>query len=180
LRPNGPKPALFSKKEGELSLSGPVLSDLLREVLEKRVPIRFRVKGFSMSPFIKDGDMVTVSPFLNGQPHMGDVVTFTNPKTKRLIMHRVVGKRGDSYLIRADSAIETDGQIPMKNIIGRVTKVERNGKRIILGLGPERLLIAFLIRRGLLFPLLPIVWKIIHPLFYLQPFAFLKILLIGK
>ena len=95
-------------------------------------------------------------------------------------MHRVVGKRGDSYLIRADSAIETDGQIPMKNIIGRVTKVERNGKRIILGLGPERLLIAFLIRRGLLFPLLPIVWKIIHPLFYLRPFAFLKILLIGK
>ena len=47
--------------------------------------------------------------------------------------------------------------------MGRVTRVERNGKEIFFGLGPERFLIAFLTRRGLLFPLLYPLWRMVRP-----------------
>jgi len=56
------KSALFNRKEGELQLSGPSLVELLRSVLDKGVPFRFQAKGFCMTPFIKDGDVITVFP----------------------------------------------------------------------------------------------------------------------
>ena len=74
-----PKPALHNRAGGILSLSGPALLDLLRAVLDKRVPFRFTARGFSMSPFIKDGDVVTVSPCAPGAIHYGDVIAFVHP-----------------------------------------------------------------------------------------------------
>jgi hypothetical protein len=44
--------------------------------------------------------------------------------------------------------------IPIENLLGRVTRVERNGHQIRLGLGPECYLIALSSRSGLLIPVL--------------------------
>ncbi len=158
------KPALFSKKGGELHLSGPDLIELLRAVLDKGVPFRFRAKGFSMSPFIKDDDVITVSPLTDGSIRSGDVIAFIRPEMKKLVIHRVVGKKGEYFHIKGDNIPDTDELIPATNIMGRVTRVERNGKEIFLGLGPERFLIAFLTRRGLLFPLLYPLWRMVRPI----------------
>ena len=150
--------------EGEdLSLSGPALVELLRAVLGKGAPFRFRVRGFSMSPFIKDGDVVTLSPLSVRSQRVGNVVAFLYPGSGKLAIHRVVEKKGDSSLIMGDSNPGPDGLIPEKNILGVVRKVERDGRRVYLGLGPERLVIAYLNRRRLLFPLLLPVWKLIRP-----------------
>lgn len=154
LKPNGFKPTLFSRKDGELSFSGPVLSELLRAVLEKGVPFRFRANGFSMSPFIRDGDVVTVSPLFDATPHLGDVIAVIQPGTGRLIIHRVVGGKGSSYITKGDNIVKEDGLVSIENILGFVTKVERKGERVAVGFGPERILIAILNRRGLLTPLL--------------------------
>jgi hypothetical protein len=162
------KPTLLRRKGGELSLSGTSLVDLFRAVLEKGVRFRFQAKGFSMSPFIKDGDVVTVSPLSDRSPGIGDVVAFIHQGTGKLVVHRLVGKRGDSYLIKGDNSPETDGLIPKANILGCVRKVERDGKKVFLGIGPERFLIAFLTRTGLLFPLLVPVWRLIRPIFRLR------------
>jgi signal peptidase I len=159
------KPALFSKKGGELRVSGPDLIELLQAVLDKGVPFRFRVKGFSMSPFIKDDDVITVSPLSNDLIHSGDVVAFIRPEMKKLVIHRVVGKQGEYFHIKGDNVPDTDELIPKANILGHVTRVERNGKKIYLGLGPERFLIAFLTRRGFLFPLFHPMWRMIRPIF---------------
>ena len=43
--------------------------------------------------------------------------------------------------------------VSLPGILGRVTRIERAGRRVRLGLGPERALIAVLSRRGLLRPL---------------------------
>ena len=155
------KPALFVKKGDELSLSGQPLKDLLRSVLDKGASFRFRAKGFSMSPFIKDGDVVTVAPMLGTASGLGDVVVFIHPHTGKLVTHRVVAKRADSYLIKGDNFPEGVDFVPKANILGHVTKVERDGKEIFLGLGLERFLIAFLTRRGLL-PLLLPVWRLVR------------------
>lgn len=134
----------------ELSLSGAALVGLLRAVLGEGVPFTFRAKGFSMSPFIRDGDLVTVSPLQDALPRLGDIVAFVGPGGERLIIHRVVGTRGDFHLLRGDATSEVDGLVREGDILGRVTQVERDGQEIRLGLGPERFLIAIMTRSGLL------------------------------
>ena len=158
------RPALFCKKGGELKLSGLYLTKLLHAVLDKGAPFRFRAKGFSMSPFIKDNDVITISPLANGSIRSGDVVAFSHPEMKKLVIHRVIGKKGGYFHIKGDNALDTDELIPAKNILGRVTRVERNGKPISFGLGPERFLIAFLTKRGLLLPLFYPIWRIVRPI----------------
>lgn len=162
------KPALFIKKGEELSLSSQSLRELLRAVLDKGASFRFRAKGFSMSPFIKDGDVLTVALWQGTTPRLGDVVVFTHPGTGKLIIHRVIEKKTDSYLTKGDNSPEGDGLISKADILGRVTKAERNGKEISLGLGPERFVIAFLTRRGL-FPLLRPVWRFVRLIIRSRP-----------
>jgi len=155
------KPTLFVKKRQELSLSSRQLEELMRGVLGKGASFRFRCKGFSMSPFIKDGDVLTIAPLQGSSPGFGEVVVLTHPSTGKIVIHRVIKKRGGAYLTKGDNIPEADGLIAKTNILGRVTKVERNGAKFLLGLGPERFLIAFLTRWRLL-PLLAPVWRFLR------------------
>ena len=145
------KPALPMSKQGELSLSGSAFITLLRAVLDKGVSFRFRATGFSMSPFIRNGDVLTVSP-LSGRARLGDVVAFVKRQTGGLVIHRVVRTGATHCLIRGDNSSRDDGYVSEADILGRITKVERNGKKILLGRGPERYLISLLARKGLLVP----------------------------
>jgi signal peptidase len=158
------KPSLLRRKGDELSFSGPAFVELIRAVLDKGVPFRFKAKGISMHPFIRNGDVITVYPLSGTSPRYGDVVAFIRPNTSTLIVHRVVGKGDDSFLIRGDNTGYFDGLIPTTNILGYVTKVERNDREAYLGLGLERFLIAFLTRRGLLLPLLSPIRRLIRPI----------------
>jgi len=141
-------------KGKELALSGTALVELMRGVLGKRVPFRFRARGWSMSPFIRDGDVISISPLFNSLPKPGEVVGFIHPDTDKLVVHRVVGQRSQACLVRGDNLSgDNDGWVPKEKILGMVTRVERNGKRVWLGLGPERYGIALLSRIGLFSPL---------------------------
>jgi hypothetical protein len=132
-----------------ISLSGKALIELMQAVHAKGMPFRFSAGGHSMAPFIRDGDVVCVSPLASRAPGLGDVVAFIHPETKLLCMHRVLSVSGDSFLIQGDNMPEKpDGMIPREAIVGRVTRVERAGRRVRLGLGPERLLLALLSRCG--------------------------------
>jgi signal peptidase len=147
------EPRLFAAQAGELSLSGEALLELMRAVLSRGVPFRFRARGWSMAPFIRDGDVITVTPVPHGLPRIGQVVAFVTPGEERLVVHRMVGRRGGALLIQGDSAPHgADGIIPGENILGRVTRVERNGRDVWLGLGPERIAIAWLSRTRWLVP----------------------------
>lgn len=142
-------PTLYTIRGGELSLSGVALAQLMREVLAKGVSFRFRARGWSMMPFILDGDVISISP-LSGRPGLGQVVAFIRPSDNQLAVHRVVGHRGSACLLQGDSGPEVDGLVPHTAILGCVTSVERDGRHIRLGLGVERFAIALLQRRNLL------------------------------
>ena len=101
-----------------------------------------------MSPFIKNGDVITLSPLFDTSLRVGDVAAFIQPGTGKLVVHRIVGKRNDSFLMKGDNISDVDGFIPEAKILGCVTTVERDGKSVFLGLGPERILIALLTRWG--------------------------------
>ena len=140
------RPAL--QKSG-ISLSGKALIELMQAVHAKGLPFRFNAGGHSMAPFIRDGDVICVSPLASRAPGLGDVAAFIHPETKSLCMHRVLSVHGDCFLIQGDNMPEkSDGLISREAIVGRVTRVERSGRRVRLGLGPERILLAILSRCG--------------------------------
>jgi hypothetical protein len=141
-----------------------VLPELVKDILSKGVECRFRAKGHSMSPFIKDGDVVTVSPLNGTSPGLGNVTAFIHKDTGRLVIHRVVGKRRDFCFIKGDNAAEADGLFQKTNLLGFVTELERKGKKVFFGLGPERFLIALLTRTNLLVPVLRPAWRIFRPI----------------
>jgi hypothetical protein len=158
-----PEPAVYTERGYELSLGSRPFKELLIEVLHKGAAFRFRAKGFSMSPFIKDTDVITVAPLSGDKPRFGDVVAFLNPDTEKLVVHRVIGERDNShFFIRGDNLPTRRHLVPISQILGRVERVERGGRAIALGLGPEKALIALLSRRALLLPVLLPLWRVIR------------------
>lgn len=143
--------------EDSVSISGAALSAMMMAVLEKKCSFRFKAPGFSMTPFIRDNDIVTVE-HISRPLRTGDVVAFKNQRTEKLTVHRVVKLTDHGYLIKGDNCLEVDGIAPATTIIGRVAMVEHSGKNIRIGLGAERPLIAFLSRHGWLTPLVRILW----------------------
>lgn len=144
MKPLKSKPTLLLREGKELKLSGDSLANILNAVLDKGLPFRFRVKGCSMLPFIKEEDVVTIFPVKDSRLRYGDVVAFMNPRTGKLSIHRIISKRGCFYYLKGDNNADGDGLISENNIFGRVKKVERAGKKAIFCLGPARYAIALL------------------------------------
>jgi len=136
-------------KDNGISLSAQVVMELIEAVHEKNASFRFQAKGFSMTPAIRDGDVITVSPLGDVMPRRGDVVAFRHPDQPRMLVHRVLHSREKRYYIKGDNAPEGDGWIPAENILGLITKVERRGRarfwpnRATAATGAEILLIFY-------------------------------------
>lgn len=154
----------YQHHAGQKALSGPMMAKLVRDVLSRGVPFRFQAGGSSMFPFIRDGDVISIVPLPPSGPGVGDAVAFLKPQVERLVVHRLVKKCDDGYILKGDNYRfgEWDGPIPLTNLLGIVTQVERKGKQVRLGLGPERRVIAAASRCGVLFPLVQIAAALIH------------------
>ena len=133
----------------------------MQSVLEKDVGFRFQAKGSSMSPFIRNNDIVTVSGFYLKKIEVGDVVAVVNPRTHLLIIHRIVGLKSKEILLKGDNCHAPDDWFNINSVVGLVTKVERNGRAKRYGAGKSKKWIALVSRTRLLnFILLPILRKI--------------------
>jgi ribosomal protein S18 acetylase RimI-like enzyme len=127
----------------------PPLKDLMQAVIDKDASFRFRARGFSMYPFIKDRDVITLEP-LHRPLGRGDVVAFRQPHADKLAVHRIVSIKGGSFLIKGDNAPKPDGLILREDIFAEASAVERKGKQVGGGLGSARGLLAFLSLHNLL------------------------------
>jgi len=142
----------------EFLLSGALTVELMEAVFAKGALFRLTVKGSSMNPFIRDGDIITISPVSRSPASLGKPAACLFPVNKKLLVHRLVARKGRHYLIKGDNTSGPDCLIDKEHIIGCVTSIERENKTTLFGLGPERLIIAFLSRNGLL-PLLFSLWR---------------------
>ena len=159
MKPEEFRSSIWIKKGGELNLPGNALGKLMQSVLDKGIPFRFQAKGFSMHPFIKDGDIITLSPFSGSSLRLGDVVAFIHSETGKPVIHRMIGKKDGSYFEKGDNIYEAGSPVTEASLCGTVTRVERNGRKVFFGLGPERYLIALLSRTGFRFGLFGSLWK---------------------
>jgi phage repressor protein C with HTH and peptisase S24 domain len=144
------KTAPVLRKKGPLPLSGDALAEIMRAVLAKEKPFRFRAAGLSMAPFIKDGDIVTIRPLAGAPPRTGDIVAFLYPGTGRVAVHRIVREKPGRYSLKGDNVPEGDGSLPLDHILGTVSRVERDGAMVRLGGRPAAAAIAALSRSGIL------------------------------
>jgi len=111
-----------------ISLSAPIIMELIEAVHEKGASFRFQAKGHSMTPAIRDDDVITVSPLKDFEPRRGDVLAFRYPERPQMMVHRVLHIKEKHYFIKGDNCPEADGWIPAENILGLITRVERHGK----------------------------------------------------
>lgn len=82
--------------------------------------------GESMLPFIVGGqDLVTVVPF-NQPPRKHDAVLYCRENGEHVI-HRIVGKRGDCYLLRGDNCYYTE-RVSVQALLGLAVRVRRKDK----------------------------------------------------
>lgn len=116
-----------------LSLEGQAFRAVARSILARGDALRFRARGASMRPFIRDGDVVEVTPVDAEALRRGDVVLRIDDCGRPLV-HRVVeiARRGARLRVdtRGDAMACTDGAVDGTQILGRVTAVARRGRRI--------------------------------------------------
>jgi hypothetical protein len=126
-----------------------LFSELLEEVLNCGYSVRFPAPGNSMYPTICEGDVITVMPIETASISIGDVILYRHKSgvtahrviriTKRDAHHsqhsalrpQTSDLRPQSYFIlRGDAAVVFDDPVSADQILGKVTLVEREGRRI--------------------------------------------------
>ena len=114
--------------------------DMVKEELDKGIPMRFRAQGGSMRPFVVTGDIVTVEPTGARELRVGDVVLFQSGQLA--VVHRMLYqyvRGGVVYLLtKGDAVPAPDQPVPQTRILGRVCAIERHGRRIDLDAPPAR------------------------------------------
>ena len=142
----------YVQSRDELRLASGSFLTILLDTLGMGASLRFCVKGSSMFPLLRHRDIISISPIID-PIRIGDIMAFVSDENK-IVVHRFLIKRGKKYILKGDfmekSRIET---VEKNRILGRVTRIDRNGKRAFGGLGKGRILIAFLSRYSMLKPL---------------------------
>ena len=79
-----------------------------------------------MLPFLRDGDLLLVSPVASSEILVGDVLCYEKPPG-RLFLHRVIKRTGEQFVTKGDALDFTD-VIFLEEILGKVVAVERHGR----------------------------------------------------
>jgi len=114
---------------------------LVADVLQRSHRVRFRVRGRSMYPSIRNGDIVLVEKTDPASLRVGDVVVVRNG-AGTLLVHRIVrivrcdGRRG--CITRGDAGFHEDGDMRAEQVLGRVRSVERDGRAFRVDKGLRR------------------------------------------
>lgn len=91
---------------------------------------RYSVSGKSMEPTLSDGEEVLVNTWRYhiSNPHTHDIVLLRHPKTKRVLIKRIVQVKNNQYFVKGDNARYSSdsrefGVITKKDILGKVIAI---------------------------------------------------------
>jgi hypothetical protein len=106
--------------------------DLARDVLARGHRIRFRARGHSMTPTVRDGEAILAEAVDGRAVVPGDLVLCAPPRG--LVAHRVRAlvrsEAGDRLLLRGDAASTGDPLVAREAVLARVVAVERSGRLV--------------------------------------------------
>jgi len=101
---------------------------ILKIIFERGASIRMTVFGNSMFPFIRNGDLITISPNDEMLPEVGDMVAFEQARNQKLIIHRLIRKEEKKFVMKGDNCQDEDEAVPISHLLGIVTQVERKNR----------------------------------------------------
>jgi len=106
-----------------------VKCQLAADVLRSSGNLRLQVTGWSMLPSVWPGDTLFIEPVSAHAVSQGDIVLFQ--RDRRLFAHRVVAQSGQCELItRGDAMPTTDAPVSEAELLGRVSRIERDGRSL--------------------------------------------------
>src|SRR6516225_9470414 len=109
-----------------------VFEDVVRPLLEEGLSIRFQARGASMSPAIRDGEVVEVTPVIVTKLRKDDIVLVKSNAGFRL--HRIVlaDPANDLFITRGDCGQQDDPELKGSQIFGLAhSKEVRLGRNIV-------------------------------------------------
>jgi hypothetical protein len=137
--------------------SGELFSATVDSLIDAGLSVRFRARGNSMSPAIRDGEYLIVAPIDATQVAVGDIL-FCEMR-RGPIAHRVcaIERRSDrsaQFKLYGDASLDGDLPVAAGQLRGRVIGVERDGARVGLdvsggSLGRAVFMLALQLRRSL-------------------------------
>lgn len=108
--------------------------------------VHLLVRGSSMQPWVRPGDIALIRRMGIEEVRCGDVVLFQ--REDRLFVHRLVEKRGTlreaKFLAKGDAHPGPDGVVNSDLFLGRVTCIYRGDKRIDLD-SPRQLALGLMV-----------------------------------
>ena len=110
-----------------------LFEDLARDLLEHGVGVRFRARGASMSPAIRDEEMVWITPVMVSNLRKDDIVFTKSDYGFRLHRLVVADLASDTFITRGDCGQQNDPPLKGIQILGRAQAKEvRVGRTVVL------------------------------------------------
>jgi len=101
------------------------VDELAVEVLRRGGPVRIKARGASMLPFLRNGDIVAVTPTALTGVNIGDIVCY-EAAAGRLFLHRAIRRDGPRIVTKGD-ALSCTEVIDPAQLLGTVVAIERRG-----------------------------------------------------
>jgi signal peptidase I len=103
---------------------------LRKEAIRNGHAVQTLASGYSMFPFLRKGDLLTVEPVPMETIKRGDIVVFESEE--KWIAHRVIKIRSNTegleFLLRGDTNLQFDPVVNSGKYVGAVTSYVRNEK----------------------------------------------------
>ncbi len=108
-----------------------LIKEFFKEILKRRGSISLKAFGGSMRPLIRSGDFLTIQPIDSDNLRIGDILAFRKDSILNItIAHRLVDKKGSFLITKGDAHIRPDSPILQEKLLGKVIKIEREGRTI--------------------------------------------------
>jgi signal peptidase I len=109
-------------------------TSLRKQLIENNHSVKIVASGYSMYPFMRPGDVQTISPVPIEEIKVGDVAVFE--RNNDWISHRVIDIQNNNneitLILRGDTSIQLDPLVTKENYIGKTVAFERRGKTRLL------------------------------------------------
>lgn len=119
--------------EGSVRCEAADFEELAVQLLGAGRAVRFRARGSSMQPMVRDGDVLDVWPADSVSIDVGDIILYRSIR-KGIVVHRVVGMyrqdENTTLVVKGDSVRTADPEVHESQVLGRIVSIERRGRKI--------------------------------------------------
>jgi signal peptidase I len=143
---------------------------LRKEIIAQGRSVQILAAGYSMFPFLRKGDILTINPAPIDLIKRGDIVVYE--LNEKWIAHRVIHinhkSEGLEFLLRGDTCVAFDPPVNKENFIGKVSEFQRLHRQKKLNGRYRRLWTKLTLLKFNLYPFLARIHLRIHHYYLIQ------------